>query len=245
MCFIKRETIVSCQQCSLATSNHSQSFDPNSKHTHHQKLSLHPMVRTMVKLVQMSCYLNHVCVPHSVYQLTYTLTVPLTLISFQPDPYLKRQNANMPPSRRKISFTLPSPPRIIHQFASHPYLNSNRILINGYIHQLAHDSSLRSIYSVSFMKDLCATYYYADEDGYDQLAYHIYSVLKKLNKTGLSLKLLMVITKKYLRLKKREGCKEILRLHCSELIRLGYIRRLNDVDCVYVFSNAKIILFDQ
>merc|ERR1719361_1474523 len=88
--------------------------------------------------------------------------------SLGPRPCLQRRNANMPPFKRKTSITPPIAPRIIHQFASYPYLNSNKLLISGFIHQLMDDSSLQSsIYAVSFMKNLCSTYYYIAEDGYD------------------------------------------------------------------------------
>ena len=151
-------------------------------------------------------------------------------------PGLRRTVANMSPRRMSQS--------IIDQFGSYQYINYGKTLVHGHIRQLFDEKQL-SLKYVSFIADLCKLYFYDAEDGYDQLAYQIFAVLKKCNKKSFNKHLLQLIVRKYLKIEPNGDYKSKIRYHCDELIRLKYIIPTDEKDESYTFSISSMILFNN
>eukprot|EP01084_Bolivina_argentea_P313055 542094_1 len=135
-------------------------------------------------------------------------------------PTLNRRNAVRLYHRKLISKNYSPSHLLTKQYARYSYIRYSKIVIKGYIcnywKQYVYD-----VQSVSTnIADLCIKYYYIKEDAMYQLGFEIYSVLNKLNKHCITIELLKLIIRKYLRLKKHS---KKISFYCNELIRLQYI----------------------
>ena len=137
---------------------------------------------------------------------------------------------------------------VMEQFACHPYLRYAETLVDGYTRELMLESSLKSIYSASYIFDLCAKYYYDEEHAYDQLANTIFIVSKQFNKRCLSDKFLKLIIAKYLKLDRNDDYERKLSIYCDKLLQLKYIMpidRIYEKMQFYMFTMSALAVFDR
>eukprot|EP01084_Bolivina_argentea_P114949 204531_1 len=134
------------------------------------------------------------------------------------------------------------------QFSHYSYIRYNKSLVRGYIRNL---SSKHVELETTNLRCLCIKYYVNKEDGFYQLGFQIFSILKQLKRRSINLKLLTFLVAKLLKLKKPKHHKKVT-FYVNELIRLKYFDQLtmnntkdNFKSGCYVINVQQVILFGR
>merc|ERR1712079_30165 len=131
----------------------------------------------------------------------------------------------------------------------------NKSLIRGYIRKnVSHSNHMHFNHSnvseiISNIMKLCYKYYHIREDGIYQLTYEIYNVLNHIKQNSITMKLLIILVTKLLKLKRHP---KKVTYYINEMIRLQYIEpvKLNNSSdnskCnLYQISVQKLLLFKR
>eukprot|EP01084_Bolivina_argentea_P317500 550499_1 len=133
---------------------------------------------------------------------------------------------------------------ITEQFARYSYIRYSKKVVCGYINNLGKQSNsfLNIKYAPSLVTDLCLKYYIIKEDGLYQLGFQIQSIMKQINKTAITVKILKMIIAKYLKLNKHPAK---VSYYFNELIRSQYIVPVNENKKLYSISIQKSIVLTR
>jgi len=107
--------------------------------------------------------------------------------------------------------------KIVKQYKVYPYLNCDDLLVSGYIRDFEVNTKQKILIPPEMMR-LCKEYYFVKEDGLYQLTHRIWRVLKQLNRTRVTMKILKVLTMKYLKVNGDEA-----ESYLNETVNLEYI----------------------